>query len=422
MRVPLTVATPAPIVVDGRIITRPQCRGIGRSLIGLVSAFPCEAGDGSVKVLIEEGGESPFDLDGMARRAELVPTRLPIIGMHRGAAVRSLLRDLRAGVVYSPYHPLAPLLAPCPVVAAVHDCIIEEDPSFAGGRWQQRAFVTLSRLALSRIDAVTVDSVATAKAVARHYPRVDVRAVVPNGIAPLPATDDPGAEAAHTRHELGLPERYLLHVGARRPHKNQVLLLEMLSRLDAGVALVMVGDTDPRMADPVPATVDALGLRGRVLLLERVADRLMRGLYAGAEAFVFPSVAEGYGLPPLEAMSAGVPVVASSIPVMAEVCGDAALLVSPHQPEAWARAVSQLRTDPALRGALVARGRQRAAAATPAVGARVLYSLLRSYASGAQPPHGAGGSRPGHRQLDGQGVVLAAGDGGLPVADHTERP
>lgn len=369
-----------PIVIDGRIIFRPQCRGIARSVIGLVERFPTEAADGSVKVLVTRGGSTPFDLAGVARRAELVETDLPVVALHRVAALRRLLQRLGAGVLFEPYHPFTPLAAPCPVVSAVHDCIWEENPAYAGGRARQLAFVGLTRVSLARADAVTVPSCSTAAAVRTIYPGVEVTGVVPNGVGTPTAGEPPFASAEVTRAELGLPDRYVLHVGARRPHKNQVLLVEALARLDPSVSLVLVGDRDPRMADPVEARVEALGLGDRVHSLTGVAERHLPGVYAGASVFGFPSFVEGYGIPPLEAMVAGTPVVAAAIPVLAEVCADAAVYVSPHDVDAWVGALGRLLDDPAAARPLVQRGREVARAASWDRGGAALYRLLAAVA------------------------------------------
>lgn len=371
------------IVIDGRIIFRPQCRGIARSVIGLVEQFPTSAADGRVKMLIAGGGETPFDLDAVATRAELVETDLPVVAVHRVAALRRLLRQLGAGVLFTPYHPFTPLAAPCPVVSAVHDCIWEENPVFAGGRPRQVAFMALSQLSLMRASALVVPSLATAAAVRLHYPHVPVPNVVPNGVT-WPHMDGPGmngADVTRVRAELDLPGRYLLNVGARRPHKNQRLLVDAIARLDPGVSLVIVGRPDPRMSDDIDAHARALGVQSRVRTIASVSERQLHALYRGAAAFVFPSLVEGYGIPPLEAMVAGVPVIASAVPAVAEVCADAALLVSPHDVDAWVHAVKTVLDDRDVAEHLVGRGSQVARGATWQRGGALLYQLLASVAT-----------------------------------------
>jgi glycosyltransferase involved in cell wall biosynthesis len=329
-----------------------------------------------VKMLVQKGVESPFDLSKVAKRVELVETNLPIIALHRVAALRHLLDQLGARVFFSPYHPFTPLAAPCPVVSVVHDCIFEENPAFAGGRLRQLAYVLLSRLSLMRASAITVPSLATSNAVRRYYPGMVVSQVVSNGVTIRTAGDDGNASVEECRARFGLPDRYVLHVGARRPHKNQRLLIDVLKRLDPAISLVLVGDHDPRMEDQVAGYIKQLGLAERVLELERVEDRFMGGLYSGAEAFLFPSFAEGFGIPPLEAMVAGTPVVASAIPVLAEVCRDGAVYVSPYDPLGWVNAVEQILSDPTAAKALTERGMLVANEATWKRGGQLLYEML----------------------------------------------
>jgi glycosyltransferase involved in cell wall biosynthesis len=373
------------VVIDGRIIFRAQCRGIGRALIGWVENFPCEASDGSVKMLVQRGAVSPFDLSKVAERVELVETDLPIVALYRVRAFRRLLDQLDAGVFFSPYHPFTPLAASCPIVSVVHDCIFEENPDFAGGRLRQVAYGLLSRVSLARASAVTVPSLATANAVRRYYPGVSKTEVVSNGVSIRTLGTDDNASVEQTRQYFGLPSRYVLHVGARRPHKNQRLLIDVLARLDPSISLVLVGDRDPRMKDHVGERIRQLGLSDRVLELEQVADRFMGALYAGAEAFLFPSFVEGYGIPPLEAMAAGTPVVASAIPALVEACRDGAMYASPFDPDTWVDAVKYILSFPDAARDLVERGSAVAKEATWERGSIPLYQTLTKWADAPWP-------------------------------------
>jgi glycosyltransferase involved in cell wall biosynthesis len=262
----------------------------------------------------------------------------------------------------------------------VHDCIFEENPAFAGGKLRQLAYGLLSRVSLARASAITVPSLATANAVRRYYPGVATTDVVSNGVSiQTPGTAD-NASVEEARHHFGLPSRYVLHVGARRPHKNQQLLLDVLARLDPSISLVLVGDRDPRMEDHVSERIRQLGLTDRVLELQKVADRFMGALYSGAEAFLFPSFIEGYGIPPLEAMAARTPVVASAIPAVAEACGDGAMYASPYDPDGWVNAVEYILGHPDAASALIERGTLVAKEATWERGGILLYQTLTKWA------------------------------------------
>ena len=152
----------------------------------------------------------------------------------------------------------------------------------------------------------------------------------------------------------GLPDRYLYYPANAWPHKNHWRLIEAFSRVDdPELGLVLTG-----------ANRDALELRAddaRVHHLGHIAETEVASLYRGAEALIFPSLYEGFGLPPLEAMACGCPVGASNVGAVAEVCGDAALLFDPEDVDAIVDAMTRLTTDESLRAELTAAGTERAA-------------------------------------------------------------
>ena len=156
--------------------------------------------------------------------------------------------------------------------------------------------------------------------------------------------------------------RLLLTAAAKRPHKNLAGLLDalaMVARADRPL-LVLPGYPTPH-EDELKARAEHLGICGDVRFLGWVDDAEMEGLYAAAEAFVFPSLAEGFGLPVLEAMARGVAVACSNRPPLTEVAGDAALLFDPTSPRAIADAVGRMLRDEDLRRRLRAAGPARAA-------------------------------------------------------------
>ncbi|MEA2154422.1 MAG: hypothetical protein QOE11_562 [Solirubrobacteraceae bacterium] len=156
---------------------------------------------------------------------------------------------------------------------------------------------------------------------------------------------------------LGLPARYVLYPANMWPHKNHARLLEAFAALeDRKLWLVLTGQTYGR--------VQMLAGHERVRHLGHVAQDDLAGLYRGATAVVFPSLFEGFGLPPLEAMACGVPVAASDRGALAEVCGDAALLFDPEDGEAMTEAMRRVTSDETLRARLREAGPRRAAGFT----------------------------------------------------------
>jgi glycosyltransferase involved in cell wall biosynthesis len=177
---------------------------------------------------------------------------------------------------------------------------------------------------------------------------------------------------------LGVPLPYVLFVGTLEPRKQVVTLIRAYRQMapDVPHALVLAGpdgwlvaDTDRELERPGPGTVVRLG---------RVADADLDALYRGADAFVYPSASEGFGLPVLEAMARGVPVVTSDALALAELAADAALLVPVGQVAELAEALARVLTDPSLANDLRARGAERAAGYSWGATARATLDVYRS--------------------------------------------
>jgi glycosyltransferase involved in cell wall biosynthesis len=155
-----------------------------------------------------------------------------------------------------------------------------------------------------------------------------------------------------------LPYRYILYPGNHRSYKNVDRLLLAFAKSNIaqhGVHLLLTGEESVELR----RVIDALGLQHCVHFCGRVAADQLPKLYRGAEAVVFVSLCEGFGLPILEAMASDVPVVTSFVSAMPEVAGDAALLVDPRSVDAIAEALTRITTDEVLRADLVERGRKR---------------------------------------------------------------
>jgi glycosyltransferase involved in cell wall biosynthesis len=153
---------------------------------------------------------------------------------------------------------------------------------------------------------------------------------------------------------------YVLAVGSMNRHKNFKLVCDAARVIgDAAFDIVVVGGGDARVygsaQDPLPAFVKHLGY---------VADEELNALYRHAACFVYPSRYEGFGLPPVEALALGCPVIASRLPAVVEACGDAVMYVSPDDPRELAALLERITTEPALRDSLRAKGNARTAQLT----------------------------------------------------------
>ena len=244
-----------------------------------------------------------------------------------------------------------------PVVWTLHDMAWRRDltaPTARGVRFFEAALARARRHA----DLVLCSSMATRDdAIAAGLEAERLR-VVPLGVRPLVQTADQ-ARAVRRRHALERP--YVLSVGTAEPRKNLPVLVDAFVRLRRrDVDLVVVGPAG--WHTDLGPLAEGLGDRGRPLGF--VSDDELAALYSGAAAFAYPSRWEGFGLPVLEAMAYGAPVVTSEGTAMAEITGDAALLVDPGDTAALTAALDRLLEDGALAAGLAEAGRRRAATFT----------------------------------------------------------
>jgi glycosyltransferase involved in cell wall biosynthesis len=374
------------ILIDARVNGLPGAHGIARSVMKL-AAHMGQGDDGLIlQVLVNPARTQLFPLAELPAHAEVIGTGITLGAVHRCRELARLIRASGAAVLYSPYPTFTPIIRPCPLVVTIHDCTIERDLGFAGGWHRQAGLKLATRTVLRRAAATTAPSCASLAEIRQHYPSAPHPTLVPNGVDSGQFAAVSAAAVAAARDRYRLPERFILTVGAHRPHKNHGILVRALTALPADVSLVIVGYFDSSFPDPLPGLIAELGLASRVLLVPEVADELLPAVYRAASVFAFPSLAEGYGLPVLEAMASGVPVVASDIPVLSEVAGPAAVLVRPGDVAGWAAAMAEILADPAVSARLSAAGAAAAAAVTWERGATALRGLLAAVATGKLAP------------------------------------
>ncbi len=249
-----------------------------------------------------------------------------------------------------------------PVVVTMHDVLVLSAPELFSAPIRAN-FRALAGPLARRAAVVLTGSQASARDIAEHLrvPEERIR-VTPYGVEPRfrPAPASPALLA-----RLGIDRPYVACVGTLEPRKNLVTALRAFARvgerLGDGVALVVVGGRGWRNE---AFEQELRRVRGGVVLTGFLSDEDLVGVMAGARAFVYPSLHEGYGFPPLEAMACGTPVVTSATSSLPEVVGDAGLLVDPRDVEVVAGALERLLTDDTLHEALRASGLRRAASYT----------------------------------------------------------
>ncbi len=264
-------------------------------------------------------------------------------------------------VLFVPAH-VIPVVHPRRSVVTVHDLGYLRYPE--AHRRRDRLYLDWStRWSARQAAAVLADSAATkADLVAAYRIAADkVHVVYLGRDEGLTRISDPGA-LAETRARHGLAQRYLLYVGTLQPRKNLARVLDAFAAIAsrpelADVQLVLAGKRG-WLYDALFAQAARLNLGDRVRFPGYVPDADLPALLSGAQAFVFPSLYEGFGIPVLEAGACGVPVITSNTSSLPEVAGDAAILVDPHDVDAIAQAMYRLVTDDALRAELARRGQE----------------------------------------------------------------
>jgi glycosyltransferase involved in cell wall biosynthesis len=374
---------PLSILVDGRVM-QDRYHGIGRYTFELLR----ELSRRKVELIVLYNPDSGrLDVDQLVTRPTVraVVSRAPVVSLRSQWELSRAVFAFRPDVIFVPYHLSTPVLhGRVPVVSVIHDCIFERDAAANGRSAFSLAYGAATRLAVRSAAALAAPSLAARHDIRRFYgAELPAEAILPHGVGaqffalsgrPRP----PG---------LDLPDRYVLHVGVRRPHKNQRVLVEALSALRAhhpDLGLVLIGQPDPRFPDEVGELVRTLGLSDHVRRYTQADDDLLLDLYANAAVFAYPSLVEGFGLPILEAMAAGLLVVASDAEAVKEVAGGGALIVPALMTERWVQALDRVLSDPCLARDLRERARAVAARHTWARSAERTLAMLAGAARGGQ--------------------------------------
>lgn len=368
---------PIPVAIDGNFLTLPYS-GIGTYLRGLLDAFERE-GD---RLGIE------------ARVLHPKPGRV----LHPGRKAHRFLWDaagvtgalLRAGrprpeLLHLPQMS-APLWSPVPTVVTIHDVIPFVLEDYRASR-EMRAYLSLMVRTAHRAKRVIVVSEAAGKDI-QYVLKVgaDRIRVVPSAASPDLVPDRDGRARAEVAARWGVSGRYLFNIGGFDRRKNLPLLVEAfaaaLPSLPPDARLVIAGaphSDNPRVFPPLDPLIRLHRLEDRVVLTGRVSDDERRWLYQAAHVYITPSMYEGFGLTPLEAMACGVPAIVADRTSLPEIVGDAGFAVEPVV-EDLANAIRALMTDDALHADFAARSLVRAGRFTWGETARRTAAVYREVA------------------------------------------
>lgn len=270
-----------------------------------------------------------------------------------------ILRQVGANLYHSTYY-LMPYRPSVPTLLTVYDLIPLLFPEYVSFR-ARLFFRYATALALRVVSHVLTISETTRRDLLSTFP------LPAQKVTAIPLAADPQfyprlpSEIQAVRDQYALPERYALYVGINKPHKNLARLVEAWAKLQPlSLSLVVAGVWDWRYPEP-RQRAQALGLEQSILWLGPVPESALPALYSGATVFVFPSLYEGFGLPVLEAMACGVPIVCSNTSSLLEIGDTAIRFFDPTSVEDICAALQEVLTDASLRMELRERGLTQAA-------------------------------------------------------------
>jgi glycosyltransferase involved in cell wall biosynthesis len=361
------------IGIDARFLSHPQRGGFKTYTQSLVSALAQVDTANTYVLYLDRPLESEAGLPRQANvELTILPGTAPYWGMmwrEQVSLARAAARD-RVDVLHSPSL-TAPLLGGTRSVVTIHDMIWHSRDQFAADRRRSlRRLLINSYLyyvpgwAASRARAVITVSQAARKAILDQRLVAEDRLHVTLEAASPFFQRRPEAEiAAHLAARFKLRSGFLLAIGSADPRKNVALAVEAYSRLPEALRnahpLVIVW-THQSLAATITRQIDSLGLTRQVSVLQSVSDEDLRALYNAAAAFLFPSRYEGFGLPLLEAMACGAPVLAADNSSIPEIVGQAGWLLPTDDAPAWIDALERLLRDPVQRQHMADQGLARA--------------------------------------------------------------
>jgi glycosyltransferase involved in cell wall biosynthesis len=337
------------IAIDVRML---GASGIGRYLEEVVSRLVAARPARRYRLIGDAARLASLPWTGRPN-VELVESGAPIYSLREQLELPSAIGG-SADLFWAPHYNV-PVLQRRPLVVTIHDVLHLARPEFVPGLHRRLYAHLLFRGALARARGVICGSAFTADEVVRllGVPRARLR-VVHYGVSPFWSQC---ADEARPH-----PRPYLLFVGNVKPHKNLVGLIDAFASLADEIPhdLVIVGKREGFLTGDPRVAARAAPLGDRVRFTGWIDDAAIRAHYRHADALVFPSFYEGFGLPPLEAMAGGCPVIVSRAASLPEACGDAALYCDPFRPADIAARIKQLLGDGVLRAELRERGLDRA--------------------------------------------------------------
>jgi glycosyltransferase involved in cell wall biosynthesis len=363
----VTPGRPFRIGIDGRYI-QDDFPGIGRYTYNLAEALAKMGGPDQL-VLFHNFAlrNTRYEVRSLEAHRNLIlhPNDISTKSLREQTGWWRLARNTQLDILLSPYF-IKPYVLPCPSVVTIYDLLPMRFPSCLPSLRARLACTVALILSVVSARFVITVSIASKNDLCKSL-RVDPSRVAVTYLAPGEQFT-PALRSAQdrVRDRYSLPEYFALYVGINKPHKNLDTLVRAWAILKGRrpnllekVRLVLAGKEDYRYPQS-RRLVAKLGLVDDVIFIGDIPDSELPALYSAATLFAFPSLYEGFGLPVLEAMACGTPVLCSNTSSLPEVAGEAAILLEPLAPEDWSNALERLLLDDEARRDMCSKGLDRA--------------------------------------------------------------
>jgi len=343
------------VAIDARMI---RYTGIGRYIQNLVLNLASIDKTNSYSILVNEESEKLERNSNFEFRT--TSYRIPVYSLREQSLLPFDMANLKPDIIHYPSFNV-PVISTRPVVTTIHDLVYylfpEACPNAVAHIYARFLIARAARLSRK---IITVSEHSKTEITRHLNVNPDKVAVIYNGVSPLYRPVWEPEKLKKVMRKYGISGDYILYVGNHQERKNLKRLVSAYSALGSfeKVTLVMAGKVDSRRRGLYEA-VDRSGLSERVRFIGEVPEEDLPALYSGALLFVFPSLYEGFGLPPLEAMACATAVVTSNAASLPEVVGDAAVTVDPEDTAAITRAMDGVIKNKDLRERLRARGLER---------------------------------------------------------------
>ncbi|MBI5749469.1 MAG: glycosyltransferase family 4 protein [Nitrospinae bacterium] len=366
------------IGIDGRELERGKVTGIGRYLLNFLKYATNARRE--YQFILYGNQFTHLDYKSPNLTLKIILERITATWDH--ILLPAHLKNDRVDIFLSPYIKAA-IFSPCPYITTIHDLLFLSTPDYTGWRYKpyNEVFKIFGRIVSKRASAIITDSEYSKKDIIKIFGVDEEKInVISLGISDeyKPVTNLYSIEKI--KNIYNIKGKYILYVGNFKPHKNVKRLIEAFAGINkdfSDIKLVLGGKRD-KFVPSLEELSEKLEIRDSVIFTDFIKDEDLPYLYSGAELFIYPSLYEGFGLPVLEAMACGTPVICSNTTSLPEVAWDAGILINPEDVKSMASAISKLLKDDMMREDLKIKGLNRAKEFTVEKYSSKILSLIES--------------------------------------------